>query len=98
MPLSTLFHTHRSPTAVRVMPLKEFEQGASFFPQWQGVFEQLSLGRFTGKLSVVRAEIIRVVKVETNQRVLLRGRDAGGLCSVFPVVAGNAGNLWHGQR
>lgn len=41
---------------------------------------------------------VRVVSIDLNQTILLRGRAAPGLVSVYPVTTQNAGGLWHGRR
>lgn len=85
-------------TGARVIRLTEFEQVAGLFGRWQGRFEQISGGRFEGTLRVVSGRLVRVIGIEANQRVLIRGHDAAGLFSVYPVTPGNAADLWQGRR
>ena len=90
--------THTGTTAAQVQHLTDFAQAAAFFRNWQGRFEQLSNGPFAGTLQVVRGQLVRVVAIHANQRVLLRGRDASGHFSVYPVIPGNADSMWQGRR
>lgn len=85
-------------TGARVIRLTEFEQAAGLFNRWEGRFEQISGGRFEGTLRVVRGRLLRAIGIEVNQRVLVRGHDAGGLISVYPITPGNAADLWQGRR
>jgi AraC family transcriptional regulator, ethanolamine operon transcriptional activator len=87
-----------SPTGAGCIHLTDFAEVSSFFSSWQGQFDQLSRGRFAGTLQVVRGRVVRIVRIECNQRVSLRGRDAAGLFSVYPVIAGNAASMWQGLR
>ena len=68
------------------------------FSQWQGRFEQLSSGRFEGALKVVHGERVRVIEIEANQRVAIRGHDAGGLFQINPVTIANAASMWQGRQ
>lgn len=68
------------------------------FANWRGQFAQISRGRFEGTIRIVRGGLVRTIGIEANQRVLIRGRDAAGLFSVYPVTDGNAGSLWQGRR
>lgn len=86
------------PTAALVIRLKDFDDARALFGEWRGRFEQLTCGRFEGMLRVVRGPSVRVVAVEANQRVLLRGRDNAGLFAVYPITAGNAASVWQGRR
>lgn len=85
------------PTA-RVIPLTDFDQLSPLFSNWQGRFEQLSSGRFEGMLRVVQGRTVRVLAIAGNQRVMLRGREAAKLFSVYPVIAENATSVWQGRR
>lgn len=78
--------------------LTDFDQLGAFFAGWDGRFEQVSAGRFAGRLRAVRGERLRLVEVELNQAVLGRGRARPGLFSAYLVQAGNAGSLWQGRR
>lgn len=82
----------------RVIPLTDFGQVGELFANWRGRLEQISGGRFEGTLRLVIGEHIRMIGVTANQRVLLRGYDASGMFSVFPVTNGNSGSLWSGRR
>lgn len=82
----------------RVISLADLDQAEALFGRWQGRLEQLSTGQFTGQLRVVQRGPVRIVEVEANQRVLLRGRDAAGVVALHPVTAGNAQCLWQGRR
>jgi AraC family transcriptional regulator, ethanolamine operon transcriptional activator len=82
----------------KVLPLNDFDQGKRFFSDWQGQIEQISSGKFEGRIEVVRNSLVRIVQVVSNQRVLARGHDASGLLSVYPVTSENAGDLWQGYR
>jgi len=86
------------PPGARVIPLSDFSQASAMFASWRGQFEQISSGRFNGTLRVVRGGLVRIIVIEANQRVLIRGHDAGGLFSVYPVTDGNAGSVWQGRR
>lgn len=79
-------------------PLASFEQLAAMFMGWNGRFEQLTAGRFQGHLRVVQGRMLRIVSVEANQTVLLRGQAAKGLLSLYPVAPSNADGVWHGRR
>lgn len=86
------------PPAAYAVRLTDFEAAAALFTSWRGRFEQLSGGRFEAALRVVRGGTVRVVGIEANQRVLVRGHDAAGLFSAYPVTDGNAADLWQGHR
>jgi len=86
------------PPVARVIPLSDFSQASALFTKWRGQFEQISSGRFQGKLRIVRGELVRIIVVEANQRVLIRGHDVAGLFSVYPVTNGNAESVWQGRR
>ncbi|MFO0807790.1 MAG: helix-turn-helix domain-containing protein [Gemmataceae bacterium] len=98
MPEETATPQPSSLTGAQVHRLTDFEQASSLFSTWQGRFEQITNGHFEGTLRVVRGRVIRVVAIAANQSVLLRGRDAAGLLSVYPVVAGSARNVWQCRR
>lgn len=68
------------------------------YSNWQGRIEQLSSGRFKGALRVVRGSMVRLLEIEGNQQVLLRGKDAADMFSVYTVTARNAGSIWQGRR
>ncbi len=86
------------PPIVRAISLTAFEQAADLFNSWDGRLEQLSGGPFRGALRVVRGRRVRLVHVESNQRVLVRGHDRAGLFSAYPVISGAAGDLWQGHQ
>ena len=79
-------------------PLSDFDQVAGFFAGWDGRFEQLSSGRFEGRLSLVRGREVRLVSLQCNQVLLARGRLAPGLFALYAVTPANAGGLWQGRR
>lgn len=85
-------------TMARSVALNDFDQVRSSFSNWQGQIDQLSTGRFSGALRVVRGSIVRLLAIEGNQQVLLRGRDAADMFSVYTVSTGNAGSTWRGHR
>jgi len=87
-------HQADSPPGV----LTDFDQLADFFLGWDGRFEQVSAGRFAGRLHAVRGAHVRLVELEMNQAIAVRGRARAGLFSVYPVLATNADSLWHGRR
>lgn len=89
---------HQGPPSARVLHLKQFEEASTLFANWRGQFEQISNGQFVGAFRFVRGGILRLVSLEANQRVLLRGRDVAGWFSVYPVTARNAASLWQGHR
>ncbi len=82
------------PPVARVFRLTDVDAASALFGNWQGRFEQISRGRFAGTLQIVRSGLVRIIRIQANQRARLRGNDAAGLFSVFPVTAGNAGSLW----
>ena len=86
------------PTAAYTVSLTDFDQVRTVFSSWHGRIEQLSSGRFIGSLGVVRGSVVRLMAIEGNQQVLLRGRDSADMFSVYPVNAGNAGSVWQGRR
>jgi AraC family ethanolamine operon transcriptional activator len=86
------------PPVARAVTLTAFEQAAALFSSWDGRLEQISGGPFKGTLRVVRGRRVRLMRVESNQRVLIRGHDTAGLFSAYPVTAGCAGDLWQGHR
>lgn len=90
--------TLSGPPLARSVRLTSFEQATALFGRWEGRFEQLSCGRFTGTLRTVRGRAVRVLAVEVNQQVLLRGHDGAGMLSVYPVTDRGAANTWHGHR
>ena len=79
-------------------PLEKFEQVAAMFTGWSGRFEQLTAGRFEGHLRIVQSRMLRLVSVQANQTVLLRGHGARGMLSIYPVAPSNADGVWHGRR
>jgi len=91
-------HPPSIPTAARMVSLTDFDMVKSCFSNWQGRIEQLSSGRFNGVLRVVQGSVVRLLAIEGNQQVLLRGGDAADMFSVYPVTAGNAGSVWRGHR
>ncbi len=82
----------------RTVALNDFDQVRASFSNWQGQIDQLSTGRFSGMLRVVQASSVRLLAIEGNQQVLLRGRDAADMFSVYTVTSGNAGSTWRGHR
>lgn len=82
----------------RALQLTEAEQLAQFFANWQGQIEQISGGRFEGRLRVVGGNAIRVATVAFNQRVALRGRDSSRQIAVYPVIDRRSTNSWLGNR
>lgn len=86
------------PAAVRRISLTDFDQVESCFSSWQGRIEQLSSGRFSGSLQVVQGSLVRLMAIEANQQVLLRGRNPGEMFSVYPVNTGNSGSVWQGHQ
>lgn len=86
------------PPLARTVAMTAFEQAANLFSSWHGRLEQLSGGPFKGTLRVVRGRLVRLMHVESNQRVLIRGYDGAGLLSAYPVIAGCASDLWQGYR
>ena len=98
MPEGTVPRQPPSPTGAGVIGLTDFAEVSSFFSSWQGQFDQFSCGRFAGTLDVVRGRVVRIARIECNQQVSLRGRDAAGLFSIYPVIAGNATSMWQGLR
>lgn len=82
----------------KVVQLSETDQLAQFFANWQGEIEQLSRGRFEGRLRVVRGNAIRIATVAFNQRVALRGRDRSGWIAFYPVIDRRSTNSWLGCR
>ncbi|HEY2784524.1 MAG TPA: helix-turn-helix domain-containing protein [Fimbriiglobus sp.] len=78
--------------------LTDFDQLAGYFAKWDGRFEQLSAGRFAGRLSLVRGRTVRLSSVDCNQVILARGRDDAGLFKLYTVTPANAGGLWQGRR
>ncbi len=87
-----------NPTAAHMLSLTDFDQVKSSFSNWHGRIEQLSPGRFHGALQIVRGSVVRLLAIDGNQQVSLRGRDAADMFSVYPVVTGNAESLWQGRR
>ncbi|MBL8816181.1 MAG: helix-turn-helix domain-containing protein [Planctomyces sp.] len=85
-------------TLARTAALNDFDQVRASFSNWEGQIDQLSTGRFSGTLRVVRGNSMRLLAIEGNQQILLRGRDATGTFSVYPVIPGNAGSTWRGHR
>lgn len=81
----------------KVIPLTEIEQLPQFFANWQGQLDQVSAGRFGGRLRVARGSCLRVAAVEFNQRVAFRGRDVSGLTAIYPVIGRGAANAWQGS-
>lgn len=79
-------------------PLLDFDHVAGFFAGWDGRFEQLSAGRFEGRLSLVRGREVRIVSLQCNQVILARGRRDPGLFTLYAVTPANAGGLWQGRR
>ena len=84
-------------TVAEIVQLSDFDQARLVFRNWQGQLEQLSCGRFEGVLRIVCGRVVRVVEVEANQRVLIRGHDAAKHLAVYPVTTGNAMSLWQGR-
>jgi hypothetical protein len=78
--------------------LKELEHVSSVFVDWQGRIEQVSSGRFEGKLQVVSGALIRIIDIEGNPKVRVRGHDSLGLVSVYPVTPEFATGLWQRRR
>lgn len=78
--------------------LTDFDQLAGFFTGWNGRFEQLSAGRFEGRLSVAHGRTVRLESVDCNQVILARGRGEPGMFSIYIVTPANAGGLWQGRR
>jgi AraC family ethanolamine operon transcriptional activator len=81
-----------------VRRLSDFEEIAEFFSGWDGRFEQLSAGRFEGRLSLVRGRAVRLVSLNCDQVILARGRSAPGLFALYSVTPANAGGRWQGRR
>ncbi len=63
------------PPAVRVIRLTDFEAASAVFNNWNGRLEQISSGSFSGTLRIVQGRLIRIMGIEANQRVRLRGHD-----------------------
>lgn len=84
--------------ARRLIHFSDSGQLADFFVGWNGKFEQISTGNFAGSLDVVKGASVRVVSAQFNQKLLVRGHAAPGLCSFYLVERGNADSLWHGRQ
>lgn len=80
----------------RVIQLTEAEQLGQFFADWQGHLDQVSRGRFEGRLQIVRGKAVRVATVGFNQRVAIRGRDSSGMIGIYPVIDCRSTNSWLG--
>jgi AraC-like DNA-binding protein len=78
--------------------MTDFDHAISFFPNWEGRFEQVSSGAFLGSIRLLRGSSVRLVHIEGNQRLALRGHDRSGVCSLYPVVPGTALSHWHGRQ
>lgn len=82
----------------RVVHLSDFDQASQFFPHFNGRFEQISRGVFQGRLQFVLGETTRIVQIDSNQQVVLKGDEASGLMGIYPVLAQNSASLWRGKR
>lgn len=76
----------------------EIERISEFFTGWDGRFEQVSSGKFSGQLLAMRGEDIKIVSIQTNQRVHISGNQVPGFFSVYPVIPTNAAGIWQGRR
>lgn len=77
--------------------LGDVDQLAKLFGDWRGQIDQISSGVFDATLRVARGGAVRAFAIQANQRVRIRGGDAGGLVMINPVTAGSAGSLWQGR-
>lgn len=82
----------------RELQLPDAGQLGPLFSQWSGRFEQLSCGPFRSRLRIVQGNLVRLIAIEANQRVLIQGRDQSNLLSVYPVSPGVAADVWQGRR
>lgn len=76
----------------------DFDHIASFFAHWEGLFEQLSRGRFAGTLRTAQGRTVRVVSLNVNQVLLARGVGDPGFVTLIPVTGRNASALWQGRE
>lgn len=68
------------------------------FSSWNGRFEQITSGRFQGKLTVVQGNFIRANCTEGNQSILLRGHANQDRFTIYPVTQDQRNSLWQRRR
>lgn len=89
---------HPPPICAQVIRVSDVDEMRALFSSWQGRFEQFTSGRFQGTIQLVIGSLVRIFSTEANQRMQLRGHDAGGLISFYLVTGSCVPCIWQGRR
>lgn len=76
----------------------DIDRFAEFFPMWTGRLDQISAGRFQGKLEFLQGSMIRVFTARINQSILLEGHPEAGMFTLYPVTREHSQSLWQRRR
>jgi AraC family ethanolamine operon transcriptional activator len=71
---------------------------AQLYPGWKGQFQQVSAGRFHGKVQVVQGLGVRVFRGITEQVLLTRGASQPGWIDFSPITTRNQRCRWQGRQ
>ena len=85
------------PLFAKSIRVRAFEQATSIFADWQGSIEQISVGCFEGRISLVGGSILRVVESTGSQRLRVVVRDASGLTAIYPIIPGMVAGWGRGR-
>lgn len=78
--------------------ISDFEQFVKLLSGWEGTIEQLSCGRFQGLMRMAHGRQMHAHLAETNQSIMLRGRERSGVCTITLVLPASSACLWHRRR